>query len=132
VDNGKGVLYVCAGLVTGQELIDANGLIFSHDEQLKRLRYAVMDQTGIQSVDLVFDDLKSIEKANRQAATTNPDLVVAIVVHKTLPAALTRVWDLRTSDMPWEKKVFEGKEEAYAWLKGVVRERFGMEITCIH
>jgi len=128
-DNGRGVLLVCAGLVTGQELIDANRKVFSSEERLKRIRYAVVDQTGTESVDLTFTDLKKIEEENRRFAPFNPGLVVALVVDKPLPLTLSRVWDARTRDVSWEKRLFGRKDEAFAWLKEKMRDRFGMEVT---
>lgn len=129
MDDGAGVRYSFSGLVTGKELIDVNSSLFSSEDQLKKIRYAIVDQTRMDSLDLSIDDLKRIEQLDRSATQVNPCVVVALIVEKDLHYNVTSAWDVRTHDISWEKKIFRSKNEAYDWLREKIREKFGREIT---
>jgi hypothetical protein len=129
LDRGAGMRYMFTGLVTGKELIDVNTSMYASEKRLKKLRYAIVDQTHMDSLDLSFTDLKKIEAMDRLAAQVNPSVVVAIIVEKDLPFNISKAWDVRTQDISWDKKIFGSKDEAYAWVREKVREKFGEEIT---
>jgi hypothetical protein len=129
LDDGLGARFLCSGLVTGKELHDASLTLFSDAARFQRIRYVILDELGIDFVDLTFTDLKRIEEENRQASLVNRQLVIAIVVDKELPQVLTRAWDMRTRTVALEKEMFRTREEAYGWLRQKVRERFGLELT---
>ena len=117
LNDGLGVRFLCTGLVTGKDLHGANLTLFSDTERFPLVRYAILDELGVDSVDLSFAELKMIEEENRQAALINPQLVIALIVDKELPQMLTQAWDVRTRNVAWEKALFRTREEAYGWLR---------------
>jgi len=129
LDQGAGIRYLGTGVVTGNEFIDANVSLRASTNRLKQLRYAIVDLTQIESLDLSFTDLKKIESNDRLTAQVNPFVVVALIAEKELPFNVVSAWDVRTQDISWEKKIFRSRAEAYAWVQNKVRENFGEEIT---
>jgi hypothetical protein len=122
------MLYLCTGMVTGNDFLAASTSLRASEERLKKLRYVVVDMTRMESLDLSFTDLKKIETNDRLTARINPDGVVAIVVDKDIPFNVVSAWDIRTPDISWEKRIFRTKDEAYDWVRTKVRDKFGEEI----
>ncbi len=129
LDNGAGVLYHFKGLVTGKEIIEINEEVFSSPESLKRLKYGVIDQTQIDSLNVSTADLLIIARQDSLAADVNSEAVVALIAALDLAFGLSRMWETITENIPWQKKVFRSKDEAYEWTRAKIREKFSIDPT---
>ncbi len=127
LDHTPGVLYLCTGVVTGDDLLAAGASLRASEKRLKKLRYVIVDMTRMESMDVSFADLKKIENNDRLIAQINPEGIVAIIVDKDLPFNIVSAWDIRTTDISWEKRIFREKNEAYDWVRARTREKFGEE-----
>jgi hypothetical protein len=130
LDNGVGVQYVSAGLITGKDFIATKIDLLVSEERLKRIRYLIYDLTRIDSLDFPFNDFKKLEDADRLVAAINPSLIIVLVVENDLALTLARMWVARTDEIPWDKQIVSVKSEAYSWVQDRVKERFGENIAC--
>ncbi len=126
LDNRAGVLYHFKGLVTGKEIIETNEEVFSSPD-FKRIKYGVIDQTQVESLNVSTADLLMIARQESRAADVNSEAAVALIAASELAFGLSRAWETMTYNAPWQKKVFRSKAEAYAWTRAKIKEKFSID-----
>lgn len=128
LDNGLGNLIEGRGFVTRQEYIDALSKHLKQDqEKLKRYRYSISDYTAVTDFDVRTEDITYVMGLSEEVAGVNPDVIVAIVADKDLLFGLSRMFQLRLDATNWELMVFRKREEANAWIRKRVKEKYKIE-----
>ena len=115
-DNGKGVLFVCTGVVTASEIAEANKEIYS-DERLQTLRYQLIDYSGVERIDLSSDEIRTLAAMDSSASERNPEFLIAVVSPSDLSYGITRVWQAIIDEAELENSVFRTIAEAELWIK---------------
>jgi len=127
-DGGLGVVITGTGMVTGDEYTRA---LLPHlaqaPEQFAQYHYSLSDYSAVTEVEIPNSAVDEVARYCVAAATSNPEVVVAMVTNPGLPYGLARMWELLTDSLPWESMVFTEREEAEAWIRQRVRQRFGLE-----
>ena len=131
LDNGRGVLYLGEGIVTGDDIINANKEVFSSKEKMAKNRYGLIDYSNISHLNVSTSEIEIIVSQDKEASTFIPDAVVAITAKKDLEFGLTRMWEIiaNNAGLQWETMVFRDNEKAEIWLKDSVRKKFNIDIT---
>ncbi|MBN1866607.1 hypothetical protein JW916_04885 [Candidatus Sumerlaeota bacterium] len=121
LDGGAGVEFASAGVLTGEEVIEANKRIYTH-ENLARLRYKIVDRTGCTEYRVSPEDVQRIAAQDREAAKTNPNIAVAFVSKTELQFGMSRMWQAYADSAGFASQVFRDRKSADAWLRGLSRE----------
>ena len=117
LDNEQGIVFLCRGILHGQELINALAEM-PLSKAFKTLKYALIDETGVESIKITSKDVYDIVKYHRSLAVSlTEDAVVAIIAPSTLGYGLGRMWEALADDIGWVTKVFKTKNEATEWVK---------------
>ena len=128
LDKGLGVLFIGAGVLTGEDIINSNKVTFYSEEKMKDYKYGLMDYSSISSLDATNAEIQTMISQQKEASKFIPDGVLAIVATKDIGFGLSRMWEMmaESEDLQWESKVFRNREDAVAWIRERVRDKFGI------
>jgi len=133
-DGGIGNIIESRGTVTDQELIDSLKGHLTHDpEKFKNYKYILFDHTALTKMDITDETVEFIAGLFADASRVNPDPLVAVVAYVAMGAdmdlikRISRMYELFINRSCWETMVFRTKAEAVRWIKGKVREKFGID-----
>jgi hypothetical protein len=128
VGGGIGIVFDCQGVVTGQEMIQANKLLLSFGENVKKCLFGMIDQSNVTSVDFSVADLQAIAEQDKGiSALARKGVVVAVVSPSNIQYGLSRMWEALVEETGWQTMVFRSKQDAEGWIKRKLREDFGIE-----
>jgi len=133
-DGGNGNIIASRGVVTDQMLIDILGKHLMQDnEKIKSYKYILLDHTALAKMDVTNETVESIADLCADTSRANPDPVVAMVTNVSMGAGIdlinrvSRLYALFINRSCWETMVFRTKSEAVRWLRGKVKEKFGID-----
>jgi hypothetical protein len=130
VDDGKGALYKASGVLSGEELIAANGRVLSRALGGESLLYSFFDCNSITGVAISDAQLRRVADQDVAASQRMRNrVIVAIYAKDDVPFALARMWMVYVEAAGWETNVFRRKSEAVAWLKERVATAFGVDVS---
>jgi hypothetical protein len=116
IDDGCGVDWIANGVVTGEEIKNANRMIYS-GERLSRMKYQLLDYTDVTEFDVSNEDIVEAAKQDIEASRTNPNILIAYVGADPLGYGLGRMWEAYVERSGFETRAFKDREEALAWIK---------------
>ena len=116
-EQGRRILQVGSGRLTGREIIQANEALLADGNRLKQLRTALVDLSDVEIVDVSPDDVRIIAGLDTQMSKLIPALAVAIVATKEHVFGMARMWQTLAETTGWDTKVFRMHPEADAWLE---------------
>lgn len=116
VKDGKGILLLSSGIVTGQEFLEiSRNLVSKHNQGL---RYAIVDITDFDGIHASTAEIRTIALENKRLAEiAEPGMRVAIAAQRDIAFGLARMWEAFAShDTGWRISVFRSRSEADAWV----------------
>ena len=116
IDDGVGIEIVASGCVTGDEIIEIQREIYSPDN-LKKLKYQLIDRTECKEYNVSFEDIKKIAIFDTAASKSNPDIVIAIVSPTDLQFGMSRAWQAYVVDSHYKTQIFRDRIAAVNWLE---------------
>jgi len=124
-------MFIGEGIVTGEDVINANKEIFSSEEKMKNFKYGFIDYSNAFHFDASGDDAKIIADQDMEASKFIPDAILAILAREDLVFGLNRMWEMiaENAGLQWETMVFRDREKAEAWTKDRIRDKFSIDIT---
>jgi hypothetical protein len=122
VGDGDGIEMIGRGVVTGEEIYNANNVIYSGNTLLKQ-KYQLADFINVEEFDVSNEDIVKIANQEIKASETNPNRIMAIVGKQDLIFGLSRMWEVHVSINTLETMVFREREKALAWIKKKLDER---------
>jgi len=127
-DGGLGNIIIGRGIVTEEELVDALKKHLTQDkDKFKQYRYSLSDYTATTKLEVSTQKIKLIAEYGKRAAIGNPEAIVAVVANQDLIYGLTRMWEALLAGTNWETMAFRNREDAEAWIKERVKERYGID-----
>jgi hypothetical protein len=114
--NNHGVTAIFSGVITSQEIYDANTEILSHPD-FPSLRYQLCIFQNVSDFRLSAYEIMLTAQRDIEASKTNKNVKVAIVSDSTLVYGLGRMYDAFADESDWQTEIFWKIEEAYDWLK---------------
>lgn len=126
LDDGLGFSFVGKEILTGEEIISSNSQIFSAKEKLAKYRYALIDYTNITQFKVSSHEIEVIASQDKKASRHVPEGVIAIVAKKDIEFGVSRMWEtiIEITGIKWETMVCRKREDAVAWIKKRVDEKF--------
>jgi hypothetical protein len=127
-DGGLGNIITCRDVVQEEEYIDAIKKHLTQDaKKFRKYRYSLTDLTATTDFDLSTEAVNQVVEYNYTASLVNPDAIVAVAAKQELVFGLARMWEMLSYKTPWEKKIFRNRDEAEAWIRERVKEKYGIE-----
>jgi len=126
-DNGLGVIMTGSGIVTGEEILNANKDAYARATE--PLIYQLFEGDKITGLSVSTNDLRAAADQDIAASKRMPNTIVAVHASDDLPFGLARMWDAFVQETGWKTNVFRTRSEAEAWLKEEVRAKLGVELT---
>jgi hypothetical protein len=127
--DGVGILYLCHGTVTGKDFIKANKRILASKEQLKRVRYGIIDETNTNDVQMAESEMLMIAAQDKKIASLVPSgAVVAVIAERDFAFGLARIWESFIEHTGWETMTFRTRWKAESWVKGKVKANYGIDL----
>lgn len=112
----EGAVVEYAGVVTLADFLGLNAEVFSHAYAGGKPRFALLDFSRAERVDLSSADLERIAEEDRRDAPMIADTAVLIVAPQTLTYGLARMWEGLVDPLSLESMVVRTRPEAEAWL----------------
>jgi hypothetical protein len=122
----KGRVWVCRGVLTGKQLIANNDRILS-SKSYEGVRWLLIDETDA-TMDISAEEIRTIRQQDDLLAAALPELVTAIVAPRDYGFGMSRMWEMLTERPGWSTRAFRSRPEAESWLREEVRRRFGIEL----
>ena len=116
VRGGVGVEFICTGVVTGTDIIEANKEIYSDDRFLKQ-RYQIIDRTHCADYQVSNDEVEIIVKQDIAAATINPHVIVAFISKTDLQYGVSRMYNSLVGDDGFSSEIFRDRKGAEEWIE---------------
>jgi hypothetical protein len=131
LDNGIGIMFVGVGIVTGDDIINANMEVFSSEEKMKNYKYGFIDYSVVSHLNASTSEIEHMTSQQLKASEFIPNAVLAFVATKDLEFGLTRMWEMiaENTGLQWETMAFRNREKAEIWLKDRIREKYSIDIT---
>ena len=133
-DGGVGVIIETRGRVTGRELIDAfNNHLTPDEEKFKQYKYILIDHFELTKVDITDETVEMISALFAEPSRVNPDSVVAMVTYVSYGAnieiadRISKLHEVFSNRSCWDTLLFRTKPQAVRWIRGKVREKFGID-----
>lgn len=128
LDDGRGVIYIGEGIVTGEDIISANRQFFSSKEIMTKNVYGLIDYSDITKFEVSTSELETIASQNEKASEYLTDGMIAVVATNDLVFGISRMWEalVENTGLQWEIVVLRAKEDAEAWIQERVKEKFGI------
>ncbi len=130
--NGMGILYLCHGMVSGKDFIDANNKLLAFKDRLKQARYGLVDVTTADDVQISESELLTITAQNKKMAAFVPSgAVVAVIANDDLALQLARMWESFVEYTGWETMTFRIRWKAERWIVEKVKANFGISLIFV-
>jgi hypothetical protein len=132
LDFGLGVVFIGEGVVTGQEIIQANKKILSFEEKIKISKYCIIDYYEASTYDVSTPEIRIIADQDKEISKYLPDYIVAIVAKRNLEFGVSRMWQtiIELNDLKWDTEIFKDRNDAEKWIKNKVKEKYDIDLTC--
>ena len=117
VRNDKGLVLLCSGVLTGEELINVKRSLVT--EQNKNLRYIISDLTHVHEFQIPTDVVGAMVAENKRlAAIAEPGMLVAIAAPQQLGFGLARMWEAYAHhETGWRTSVFHSRADTDLWIQ---------------
>jgi hypothetical protein len=104
------------GIVTGVDLFSVNDDVFGHVYPGGRPRYALLDFSGAERIDVSAMDVHEVAEQDQREAERIAGVAVVIVAPQTLTFGLARMWEGLVDPMDLDSGVVRSRPEAIRWL----------------
>ncbi|HKV42122.1 MAG TPA: hypothetical protein VJX67_23150 [Blastocatellia bacterium] len=122
MDEGRGIIRIWSGTVTGGELEAAAKAESQDEERTRRLKYGIVDLSDVTELAMTPEDIRGIVTQHTRTAALMRRGAFAIVAPKDVVFGFARMWQVMVERTGWETQVFRSRAEADAWIQ-LFRER---------
>ena len=112
-----GTVHVGAGLVTGEELLEACRATTQLTQNTENFHFEFIDLSDATELRVTSGELDQIVAQDHFAAIFRPDAVVVIVAPLDDVFAIAKMWERRVQDIGWNTHISRDRAEALEWLR---------------
>jgi len=114
--NNHGVTAIFSGVITSQEIYDANTEILTHPD-FPSLSYQLCIFQNVSDFKISTNEMMLVAQRDADASKINANVKVAIVTDSSLVYGLGRMYEAFADESNWQTEIFWKIEEAHDWLK---------------
>lgn len=111
----KGVYLKFRGIVTAQDLIDANNYVISNSE-FESIDYQIFDFGDIDEFRVTSHDINIIGTMDKSQSDFNKEMKVAVVTNDNYVKEITAEYDQIMIGSNWVTRIFKSYELAKKWV----------------
>ena len=119
LENGIGIELIASGIVTGEEVIEAQKEIYN-EEDFKKQRYKIVDRTDCTKYQVYPEEIEKIAEMDDKASRINPNLIIAVISTTSLQYGMTRMWQAYLKNNVFITKNFSDRISADNWIKSFI------------
>lgn len=112
----KGAYVKFRGIVTAQDLIDANNYLISN-ANFERISYQIFDFLNIEDFKITSFDISIIGVMDKSQTEFKNEMKIAILTQDDNVKVITGEYDQLMSGSNWVTKIFADLESAKKWVK---------------
>jgi hypothetical protein len=120
LENGIGVEIIASGIVTGEEVIEANKQIYN-EENFEKQKYKIVDRTDCTKYQLYPENIEKIAEIDDEASRINPNLIIAVISTTPLQLGMTRMWQAYMKNDVFITKNFPDRTSADNWINSYIK-----------
>ena len=115
--------------MTSKDFYDASNGFLANPEELKKWRYALIDLTFVEGMNLNYEEVAGIVEQNKRlAAGAPPGTLLAVSSPQDLGYGIARMWEALVEQVGWETQTFRSRAEAALWIKRRAKQKFGIDL----
>lgn len=111
-----GVLVEAAGVITSEDLVRANDMIYGSEEKIKALKYQIWDFEKAEDLIARAEDLRRLAAQDAVAAAINSNILIAVISPRDYGFGMGRMWESFVAETAIHSHVFRTREEAESWI----------------
>lgn len=111
----KGVYVKFRGIVTAQDLIDANNYVLSN-AKFESINYQIFDFLRIDDFKITSHDITLIATMDKSQTESKEEMKIAILTGNNYVKEITSEYDQFMIGSDWKTKIFETAEAAKDWV----------------
>jgi hypothetical protein len=115
LQDGIGIEFISFGVVTGQEIIEANKKIYNR-ENLLRLKYKIIDRTNCTDYRVTPEEIRIIAAQDIEASKINKNILILLVSPTPLQYGMTRMWQVHIESTGFQSEIFKDIESAKEYI----------------
>src|SRR4029077_21113308 len=128
--DAMGVIYHCRGPMVIEDFFSANASFLATPDEIRKWRYALVDLTAVESMDINYADVSRVVTQNANIATmAGPGVLLAVASPKDHGFALARMWGALVERVGWEPMTFRSVGQAEALIEKRLQEKFGIDLA---
>ncbi len=128
--DAMGVVYHCSGAMVIEDFFVANQGFLATPEEIRKWRYALIDLSAVESMDINYADVSRVVTQNANiAAKAVPGVLLAVASPKDHGFGLARMWEALVERVGWETMTFRSLAEAQDWIQRRVKEKFAVDLA---
>ena len=116
LDKGTGIEIIASGIVTGEQIINANKEIYN-EENLYKQRYQIIDRSHCSKYEVFAEEIEAIAEIDNQASEKNPNIIIALVSTTSIQYGMTEMWRAYLKNDLFVTRNFLDRESANKWIK---------------
>jgi trans-aconitate methyltransferase len=117
VDDGKGLLKIGSGIVTGAEMFAVATTDPLDEARARKLHYGLVDFSAVTDMQVTPTHIRQLVEINRKMASLTPGALVAVIAPDPMSYAISRLWHTFAEDLGWKSNIFHARPDAIAWLR---------------
>ena len=118
-----GVVYTSSGVLTGEDLLDADARLHEHVARNPEIRYLLADHSAIPEERVDSASIRALAQRSGRTLELIPAGFVAIVAPNDVLFGLSRMWEIQAEQPGLVARVVRSREEAVAWLRDELARR---------
>jgi hypothetical protein len=127
--NGRGIQFLCHGIVIGKDFIDAQSQLLAFPDRLKQVRYGLVDESAIDGIQMAESEMLTIAAQDKKIAAFVPrGAVVAVIAKDNFALGLAHMWESFIEVTGWETMTFRVRWKAERWIIEKVKANFGIDL----
>lgn len=121
--DGIGAVYTSSGVLTGQDLLDADARVREEARRNPGFRYVFVDHSAIPEEKIDTESLQVLAERTSETLELIPAGMVAIAAPSDVLFGLSRMWETQAEQPGLVTFVARTRDEAVAWLKEKLSQR---------
>ncbi|MDJ0847261.1 MAG: hypothetical protein QNK04_02660 [Myxococcota bacterium] len=115
--DGIGAVYRSFGLLTGQDLLDADARLREEIRRNPEIRYLLVDHSEVPAEKIESEAIHRVAADASKALELVREGVVAVVAPNEILFGLSRMWEILVEQPRLTTRVTRTRAEALAWLE---------------
>jgi len=117
IEQGRGILYVGAGVLMGSEVLAAKAALLADPDRVRNVLFLLVLLGDVTECPATTAEIRQLALLDQQIAQMNPDIVLAAVAPQDLMFGMARMWQAFTDTIGWTMAVFRSRAEADEWIR---------------